>query len=166
MPGQTHYGRHDLTARVFRQKPIKLMDAITKGRAFRATLCWMYSVEWQKRGLPHAHILVWLQNKIRSDQRDSIISAGFPDPQQGPSLFWIIVKNMIYDPCGSINPASVCMENGKCTKKYPRNFIEATQTADDGYPLYRRRKEENGDVKARIKMKRGYSTQEIEIDNR
>jgi hypothetical protein len=33
MIGQTHYNRHDLLARVFRQKLIKLMDAITKGHA-------------------------------------------------------------------------------------------------------------------------------------
>ena len=55
MPGQTHYDRHPLTARVFRQRLIKLMDALTKGHVFGQTRCWMYSVEWQKRGLPHAH---------------------------------------------------------------------------------------------------------------
>ena len=81
MPDQTHFDRHDLTATVFRQKLIKLKDALTKGHVFGATLCWMYSVEWQKRGLPHTHILVWLQNKIRPDQIDSIISAELPDPQ-------------------------------------------------------------------------------------
>ena len=102
LPGQTHYDHHDLTARVFRQKLIKLMDAITKGHVFGATRCWMYSVKWQKRELPHAHILVWLQNKIRPDQIDSIISAELPDPQQDPSLFRIIVKNIMHSPCGSI----------------------------------------------------------------
>ncbi|GBM79769.1 hypothetical protein AVEN_229696-1 [Araneus ventricosus] len=25
----------------------------------------MYSIEWQKGGLPHAHILIWLKVKIR-----------------------------------------------------------------------------------------------------
>ena len=73
---------------------------------------------------------------------------------------------MTHGPCGSINPGSVCMENGKCTKKYPKNLIEAIQIGDDGYLLYRGRKEENDGVKARIKMKRGYSTQGIEIDNK
>ena len=48
MVGQTHYDRHDLSARVFKQKLIKLMDAITKGHVFGPARCWMYSIEWQK----------------------------------------------------------------------------------------------------------------------
>ena len=81
MPDQTDYDRHDLTARVFRQKLIKLMDAITKGPVYGPTRCWMYSIEWQKWGLPHAHILVWLKEKIKPTQINSIISAELPDPQ-------------------------------------------------------------------------------------
>ena len=39
----------------------------------------MYLVEWQKRGLPHAHILIWLQDKITSNEIDDVISAEIPD---------------------------------------------------------------------------------------
>ena len=168
MCGQTHYDRHDLTARVFRQKLIKLMDAITKGHVFGPTRCWMYSIEWQKRGLPHAHILVWLKDKIRPDQIDNIISAELPDPQQDCCLLKVIVKNMIHGPCGSLSPGAPCMKDGKCTKKYPRNFLDQTQTGEDGYPLYRRRSPENGGIKAKIKMRIGHSsrTVDMEIDNR
>lgn len=34
----------------------------------------MYSVEWQKCGLPYAHILVWLVDKIHPGEVDVIFS--------------------------------------------------------------------------------------------
>ena len=78
--------RHDLLVRVFRQKLMKLMNIITKSHVFEPARCWMYSIEWQKRGLPHAHILIWLKDKIKSDEIDSAISAELPDRQQDPRL--------------------------------------------------------------------------------
>ncbi|XP_076264167.1 uncharacterized protein LOC143198693 [Rhynchophorus ferrugineus] len=59
LPGKSSIDRHDITARVFRQKLKSLMNFIVKHNVFGETRCWMYSVEWQKRGLPHAHILIW-----------------------------------------------------------------------------------------------------------
>ncbi|GFW34180.1 helitron_like_N domain-containing protein [Trichonephila clavipes] len=56
--GQSSSDRHDITARVFKQKLKCFMDFIIKHHVFGETRCWMYSIEWQKRGLPHAHILV------------------------------------------------------------------------------------------------------------
>jgi hypothetical protein len=44
MTGQTHSDRHDLLAREFKQKLIKLMNIITKSHVFRCTR-WMYSIE-------------------------------------------------------------------------------------------------------------------------
>ncbi|CAF1454121.1 unnamed protein product [Rotaria sp. Silwood1] len=166
LDGQNPSDRHDLLARVFKQKLIKLMNIITKSHVFGPTQCWMYSIEWQKRGLPHSHILIWLKDKIKPDEIDSVISAELPDRQQDPRLFQVIVKNMIHGPCGSINPGSSCMKDGKCTKRYPRQLIQDTQTGEDGYPLYRRRSPEDGGFKARIKTKFGNSIQEIEIDNK
>lgn len=61
--GQTSADRHDITARVFREKLKKLMDLIVKLRVFGEVRCYMYSIEWQKRGLPHAHILIWFKTK-------------------------------------------------------------------------------------------------------
>ena len=110
LPGQTHSDRHDLLARVFRQKLISLMNIVTKSHVFATTRCWMHSIEWQKRGLPYAHILIWLKDKIKADQIDSVISAELPDPNRDPRLYQVIVSNMIHGPCGSVNPASPCMK--------------------------------------------------------
>ena len=163
MPHQPAHDRHDLTARVFRQKLLKLMAVITKHKVFGATRCFMYSIEWQKRGLPHAHILVWLQNRIRPEQIDSVISAELPDPEQDPILFGIVLKSMVHGPCGRLNPNSPCMnENHQCTKRYPRAFLRETQTGEDGYPLYRRRCPEDGGHSAVIESRSNSFT----IDNR
>lgn len=35
--------------------------------------CCSKKTEWQKRGLPHAHILIWLVERIQPDQIDDII---------------------------------------------------------------------------------------------
>src|SRR3954468_21566687 len=46
---------------------------------------------------------------------------------------------MMHGPCGILKPNAPCMKDGKCSKKYPRNFQESTTENEDGYPIYRRR---------------------------
>lgn len=144
LPGESASDRHDITARVFKQKMKSFMDFIVKHRIFGEVHCWMYSIEWRNRGLPHGHILIWLMNKIRAEGIDRIISAGIPDPDVDPQLFQIVTTNMIHGPCGALNSNSPCMDNGKCTKRFPKNLLPETITGNYGYPLYRRRSTENG----------------------
>ncbi|XP_037871618.1 uncharacterized protein LOC119629558 [Bombyx mori] len=155
MPGQSAIDRHDVVARVFRLKVKKLMDVINKGRVFREARCFMYSVEWQKRGLPHVHILLWLKDKLRPDQIDNIISAEIPDPNIDKTLHDIIVKNMIHGPCGPENPQCHCMKDGKCTKKFPRKLVKETVHNNHGYPQYRRRAPADGGRTATVKLRNG-----------
>ncbi|XP_023315516.1 uncharacterized protein LOC111693854 [Trichogramma pretiosum] len=134
LPGQSSSDRHDIVARVFKQKLKSFMNFIVNHRTFGETRCWMYSIEWQKRGLPHAHILIWFMEKITPDKIDEIISAEIPDSNIDPELFEIVRKNMIHGPCGIINNSSPCMKDGKCTKRYPRDLNNNTITGEDGYP--------------------------------
>ena len=160
LPGQKAEDRADLEARVFQQKLNTLMDLIKnkKAHVFGEVRCYMYSIEWQKRGLPHAHILIWLVDKIRSNQIDSCISAELPDANADPLLFQVVSKHMLHGPCGNLNRNSPCMRDGVCTKRYPRQFVDETQTGGDGYPLYRRRAPDQGG----FKVKKG----QVEYDNR
>jgi hypothetical protein len=141
LPGQTSYDRPDLIARVFKQKKQELMDDIYKKQIFGHVPAYIYVVEFQKRGLPHVHLLIVLggDSRLRTPRDvDSCISAQWPDPDVQPMLFDTVRSTMIHGPCGSINPSAVCMENGQCTKGYPKAFQHETSTADDGYPLYAR----------------------------
>ncbi|XP_045453030.1 uncharacterized protein LOC123662192 [Melitaea cinxia] len=133
-------------------------DILNRVNVFGPTRCHMYTVEWQKRGLLHIHLLLWLTNKIRPDQIDTVITAELPDQDEDPTLYDIVVRNMIHGPCGALNPNSPCMHEGKCSKKFPKPYRSQTSTGDDGYPKYRRLSPEEGGRKAAI---RNY-----EIDNR
>lgn len=102
-----------------------------KHHAFGETRRWMYSIEWQKRGLPHAHILIWMMEKITPNRIDEIISAEIPDTEIDKELHNIISKNMIHGPCCSLNNRSPYMSDGKCTKWYPRDFLAESITGND-----------------------------------
>ncbi|CAN1176892.1 hypothetical protein LINPERPRIM_LOCUS3808 [Linum perenne] len=53
-----------IVARVFRMKLQHLKDDINDHHIFGRTVAVMHTIEFQKRGLPHVHILVWLANNV------------------------------------------------------------------------------------------------------
>ncbi|CAA0837474.1 Unknown protein, partial [Striga hermonthica] len=48
-------------------------------------------------------------------------------------------EHMIHGPCGLARKQSPCMVDGKCSKRFPKAFLEFTSVDDEGYPRYRRR---------------------------
>ncbi|GFR01931.1 ATP-dependent DNA helicase [Trichonephila clavata] len=104
----------------------------------------MYTVEWQKRGLSHIHILPWLEVKIRPDSINKFVRTELSDSNLDPALYEIIQKTIIHGDFGYINKSFPRMLNGTGTKKYPRCFQKETHTGEDGYPQYRRFPEEGG----------------------
>ena len=55
---QSAHSRPNLTARAFAQKLRALKDQRLKGKVFGDVVAHVYVVEFQKRGLPHAHLLI------------------------------------------------------------------------------------------------------------
>ncbi|CAN0871869.1 ATP-dependent DNA helicase PIF1 [Linum grandiflorum] len=97
---------------------------------------------FQKRGLPHVHILIWLCQEsklVEPWQIDRAISAELPDPSIDPQGFSTVTRFMVHGPCGEDRPNSPCMESGQCTKKFPKLFCSETTYDDDGYVTYKRR---------------------------
>ena len=70
---------------------------------------------------------------------DRIVCAEIPDPINEPQLYHTVTTCMNHGHCGAKNRFARCMENGCCSKNYPKNFTPATIPENDGYPLYRRR---------------------------
>ena len=106
----------------------------------------MYTIEFQKRGLPHVHLLLFLHpgNKYpSSDEIDQIISVEIPSQQDDPELYSLVKNHMVHGPCGSLNPGSPCMKEGKCSRFYPKMFQPHTVLDADGFPVYRRRNNGN-----------------------
>lgn len=88
-----------------------MMGLLIKGKLFGEVRCYTYSVEWQKRDLPHVNILLWLIDHITPDLIEKVICAEIPDPEKDPKLFDIVKSNMIHGPCGNINLRSPGMKD-------------------------------------------------------
>ncbi|XP_054824736.1 uncharacterized protein LOC129322435 [Prosopis cineraria] len=137
--------RPDIVTRIFKMKLDLLIKDIRKEEIFGSVKAVLYTIEFQKRGLPHAHILVFLANKDKlstAKDIDNIISAEIPNKEAQPELHDVVVNYMLHGPCGIANPHSPCMDKGICTKQFPKNFNSTTVIHEDGYPRYKR--EDNG----------------------
>ena len=140
-PGQQPSDRYDVVCRVFRLKFGEMLQDLRAG-ALGKPVAFMYTVEWQKRGLPHVHLLLWLAapDKMRTvSDYDEVVSAEFPDADAEPDLHRLVMDHMVHVPCVGFNDKAPCVVDGKCTKRYPRQRQFETVEDGDGYPLYRRR---------------------------
>ncbi|XP_076035390.1 uncharacterized protein LOC143021665 [Oratosquilla oratoria] len=144
-PHETAQNRPDLLARVFKQHLNELMIDIKDRHVLGVPIAAIHVIEFQKRGLPHCHMLIMLreEDKIRTkEQIYNIVSAELPS-EHDPELRELVKKLMIHGPCGTFNPNSICMVEGECQKKFPMPYQEETITNVSVYALYRRRN--NGD---------------------
>ncbi|XP_062000159.1 uncharacterized protein LOC133717461 [Rosa rugosa] len=134
--------RPDIISRIFK---IKLQDMITyikSGKPFGEIEADVHTIEFQKRGLPHAHMLFWLKKNYKcytAVDIDSIISAELPDKTVNSELFEIVSQFMIHGPCGQLNSKSPCMKDGKCSKFFPKPYNTNTIFETNTPSIYRRR---------------------------
>lgn len=137
LEGQEVSDRPDIVFRVFHQKVQYLINEISKKKIFGEISAYVYTIEFQKRGLPHVHLLINLKSsyKLRNaNEINKYISAELPDAKIHPNLYDKVVKHMLHGPCGPR-----CKKNDKCSRNFPKNFIDETVVEDDGYPKYRRK---------------------------
>ncbi|XP_047978732.1 uncharacterized protein LOC125220620 [Salvia hispanica] len=134
--------RPDIVSRMFKVKLDGFIRDVKSKKIFGAVKAVIYTIEFQKRGLPHAHILLFLSNEDKQPHPrriDEIISAEIPDPLIDPYYYECVKELMMHGPCGVVRKSSPCMRDGRCTKYYPKKFVADTIFDDDGYPIYRRR---------------------------
>ena len=172
LPNQTAQDRPDLTSRVFNLKKHQLVDDFVKGGIFGRVVALMYTIEFQKRGLPHCHLLIILEDDDRiqtHNEVDKLVTAELPPDPNDPTISALQKENrqklqdlvssqMIHGPCGS-----QCLKDGKCSKNFPKEYQrETTINPETNYAIYKRRKPTNGGRS--LTIKRG--GQDYEIDNR
>lgn len=138
---ELHRGEHpsdrpDIVVRAFCPKRDILLGEIKFGKAFGCPAAHVWTIEYQKRGLPHMHLVIWILDEPRRCLMpkfiDTIISAELPTPDEDPDgvLREIIPEMMLHGPCGKFNPSAPCMEKNKgpehCSKAFPRPLQDRT----------------------------------------
>ena len=145
LPGQTAVEDPALVCRVFRLKLDQLLKELRSGSVFGPLVYVMAVTEFQKRGLPHAHII--LKFKESAQQRGAVhdwVWAHIPDINLYPAEHAAVLKFMIHNPCtSSVNRNAVCQtdQNGtrRCGKHFPQPLRDNTSIENaTGRALYRR----------------------------
>jgi hypothetical protein len=133
-PGETSYDRPDLVARVFQMKKKALLKDIVDEGMLGWVVAHVYTIEFQKRGLPHIHLLIFFESPhklLTPEEIDKLIWARWPDPETPPMLFETVKACMVHGPCGAANPNAPCMdkEQGIC-------LSEALPGCADTFPTH------------------------------
>jgi hypothetical protein len=122
------------TARVFCQKSKELVRQIEKMGRFGKVISYVSKIEFQKRGLPHLHLMVTLEAldcPITPEDIDLIVTAELPNPTTN----CLVVELNLHRPCNG-NP---CWQRGGCNKGFPKPYAERTANVKGTYPIYKRR---------------------------
>jgi len=93
----------NLVACVFKLKSQTLLHDILKIYILGQTVAHVYTIEFQKCGLPHMHFFVFfvIENKVVDViVLYHIICVEFPNPKTFHVCFNIILKTMVHSPCG------------------------------------------------------------------
>ncbi|XP_035844154.1 uncharacterized protein LOC110932497 [Helianthus annuus] len=90
--------RPDIIARLFKIKINHLIQDFKKHKFFGEIQAIIYTIEFQKRGLPHAHICLFLSAESKfptAKEIDFVISAEIPDKEMDASLFVVPYNAML-----------------------------------------------------------------------
>jgi len=133
--GETAASRPDLVARVFHLKMRALLDELLDKKVLGRPLAWTWVVEFQKRGLPHLHLLLVVhpEDKPRTaEDIDKIISAELPDPADPDQreLLELVLGCMVHGPCGARNSRALVANRAPARK--------ASRSVSSNRPCYRR----------------------------
>lgn len=149
-PGRKPVDRPDIVCRVFHIKTHAFFEEL-EGNCFGPFKACVWTVEYQKRGLPHVHYLLWTHHDGISFQDpryiDDLILTELPSPEIDPTkeLTATVRSCLMHNRCGPDKPRAVCMEvkGGRrtCSKGFPKPFNQQTSPQHSGYPLYRRRED-------------------------
>jgi hypothetical protein len=91
---------------VFKIKLKELINDIRKKHILGRTIARIYVIEFQKRGLPHAHILIFFAEDYKPHtvkDVDRMINAELPNLETNRLAHETVARCMMHGPCGA-NP--------------------------------------------------------------
>jgi hypothetical protein len=117
LEGQTAYDRPDVVCRVFKARLEALLKNLRSGKYFKNECevrsshdidYLMHVIEYQHRGLPHAHIVVRLTNiagekPAMVEWIDKYISTTCPNEEENPKLHNAVKSFMIHKCSNAVN---------------------------------------------------------------
>ncbi|GJV51848.1 DNA helicase [Tanacetum coccineum] len=115
--------RADVVDRVFEMKIHQFINYLRDVQSFGKNLAVLYTVEFQKRGLPHCHTLLWIDESVQTP-------------------FGRCRSRMLLNcwPCGLAYPSASCMQNNtRCKKDFPKEYYNQTYINKSGFIHYKRR---------------------------
>jgi hypothetical protein len=124
--------------RIFRQKVKALMFQIFQMELLGRVLAYVSTIEFQKRGLPHLHLMVTLDPRDRPSTPEEVnllVLAEIPDKEQEPELYASTTEQMLHGPC----KGRAFWREGGCNIGFPKPFTPRTVIIDGAYPAYKRR---------------------------
>ncbi|MBW0561512.1 hypothetical protein O181_101227 [Austropuccinia psidii MF-1] len=92
----------DIITRVFKMKFDVLIWDLTINKRLGTVLSYVYTIEFQKHGLPHAHIILILAESSiprTVTQIDALVCAEIPDLTEESHLFDLVTSIMLHSPC-------------------------------------------------------------------
>jgi hypothetical protein len=148
---QTVADKPNIIAKVFRAKLKNLIDQIRNSEIFGNVPALIYTVKYQKKGLPHAHIIIFLTGGhafSEPETIDNLIRAELPNRTLDPnrSLTEIVKQVMVHSLYKFLKPRAICIKKAHANalltyfKRFPKPFANKTIINSDGYPEYRRRR--------------------------
>ncbi len=147
---QTAFDRHDIVVPVFQGRLKALLLNIRHGIYFdEATVLYeMRVIEYQHRGLPHAHIVLQLSGSPAPHEAaaaiawiDKHISATTPiltDMSSAEDTLYsdYVTKHMVHTCASAVNG---CLKNDICKRRYSCTTCKPSTYLDErNYPVYRR----------------------------
>lgn len=142
-------------ARVFNLKLNELLKDLRSGAWFGKIVYMIHVIEFQKRGLPHAHICFRVEGggPVHNSDIDKFVRADIPEVIEGDGrLRTAVLNHMIHGPCGPSHRTDLpCWDNDKmkCSKYFPKRESDVTFCDDKGFIHFRRNSKNTANIKYR-----------------
>ncbi|GJW16859.1 DNA helicase [Tanacetum coccineum] len=134
-PGLTTTDRADIVDHVFEMEIRQFVKYQRDAKPFGKIIAVLYTVEFQKRGLPYCHTLVWIDESSRvqmDEDIDAYISVKLPSKDIDPECYRIISEFMIHGPCGLVCLTAQFAANPYKKKTTLTEWLEYNERHTDG----------------------------------